>query len=198
MDTFYKTSEAPLEPHELKKLRKGIFILPIVIIGFGLFFGTILSQMEMDEAFLKIFGGFASFFILILIFIGRGYVLDLREQTKEVFQGVVTRKVKRRRKKKKGSSTSYYFYFGDKSIQVPLNIWGQFEEADMIEIHRSRRISNLIYKTELLKRGVMIEQVQEIKEAHEAKEQKMALIALIVFISIVGVAILLVILGILD
>ncbi len=198
MDTFYKTSEAPLEPQELKKLKKGIFILPIVIIGFGIFFGTILSQMNVDETFLKIFGGFACFFVLVLIFIGRGYVLDLRDQTKEIFQGVVTRKVKRRRKKKKGSSTSYYFYFGDKSIQVPLHIWGQFEEADMIEIHRSKRIHNLIYKTELLKRGVMIEQVQEIKEAQEAKEQKMAMIALIVFISIVGLVILLANLGILN
>lgn len=198
MDTFYKTSDAPLEPHELKKLKKGIFILPIVIIGFGLFFGTFLSQMDVDEVFLKIFGGFACLFILVLILIGRGYVLDLREQMKEVFQGVITRKVKRRRKKKKGSSTSYYFYFGEKSIQVPLHIWGQYEEADLIEIHRSKRISNLIYKTELLKRGVMIEQVQEIKEAHEAKEQKMAMIALIIFISIVGTVILLANLGILG
>lgn len=198
MDQFYKTTQAPLEPHELKKLKKGIYIMPIVIIFMIGFFSMVLTQFDLEGTFLKIFGGFAILFMTVLIFIVRGYVLDLRDQTKEILQGVITRKVKRRRKKKKGSSTSYYFYFGDKSILVPLHIWGQYEEADMIEIHRSKRISNLIYKTELMKRGVLIDQVQEIKEAHEAKEQKMAMVALIIFVVIVGVVILLANLGVLG
>ncbi|MDW3190729.1 MAG: hypothetical protein R8G66_00100 [Cytophagales bacterium] len=198
MDQFYKITVAPLEPHELKKLKKGIFIMPIVTIFIIGFFSMVLTQFDLEGTFLKIFGGFAILFMTVLIFIVRGYVLDLRDQTKEILQGVITRKVKRRQKKKKGSSTSYYFYFGDKSILVPLHIWGQFEEADMIEVHRSKRISNLIYKTELMKRGVLVEQVQEIKEAHEAKEQKMTMIALIIFVVIVGVVILLANIGILG
>lgn len=129
--------------------------------------------------------------MLVLALVARGYVLDLREQTKEIFQGVITRKVKRRHKKKKGrSSTTYFFYFGDKSMKVPLHVWGQFEEADMMEIHHSKRIQNTIYKTELLKRGVMVDQVQEIKEAQVAKEQKLALIIFLVFMGIVAAIVL--------
>lgn len=135
------------------------------------------------------FYGFASFFGIIFLIIIRGFALDLRDQTKQVFQGLITRKVRRSSKSKKGrSSTSYYFYFGDKSMKVELNLYNKFQEADLIEIHRSKRLYNMIYDSKLIKKGVMIDEVSELKRIQEAKEKKIGIIILVSILVIVGLA----------
>lgn len=200
MDSFYKTTEAPLEPEELKKLKKGIYIIPFFLVFVAIFFSFILDfTADFEGAFYPVVG-FMSLFGIVLFFIIKAYVLDLRDQKKEIFQGVITWKTFRRSKKSKGkgSSTSYYFYFGEKEMKVPLHIYGKFEEADLIEIHRSKRITNLIYKSELIKRGVMIDKVKEVKQVQVKKQQRMVLIVLIIFFSIVVAVLMAAHLGLFD
>jgi len=190
MENYYKTFEQPLEPKELKKLKRGFIFIPIFTLLFGAFFFFLFNQMEHGGGFKWVVYGFAAFFGLIILTILRGFALDLRDQTKEVFQGLITRKVRRRSKSKKGrNTTSYYFYFGDKSMKVELNLYNKFQEADLIEIHRSKRLYNMIYDSKLIKSGVMKEEVAELKRAQEEKENRIGIIVLIAVLIIVGIVV---------
>jgi len=185
---YYKTFELPLEPHEVKKLKRSFIFIPIFTVLFGAFFFFLFNNMGIDDGWAKwAVIGFAVFFVIIILIILRGFALDLRDQTKQVFQGLITRKVRRRSKGKNKSSTSYYFYFGDKSMKVELNLYHKFQEADLIEIHRSKRLYNMIYDSKLIKRGVMVEEVSELKRIHEEKENRLGVIIMISVLVIVGI-----------
>lgn len=198
MDRYYKTEDRPLEPHELRKLKQGIWVIPFFLVFFVVFFVILFNFVEyQDGFFFWVPVGFAIFFALIMGYIIRGFLLDLRYQTKEVFQGLITRK-EWRRSGGKSKSTTYYFYFGEKRMRVELNIYGKFEEGDLIEIHRSRRLYNMIYKTELLKRGVEMQQVAALKQEQLSKQQRVGFIVIILFVVVVGSLVAGVHLGLID
>ena len=186
MDSYYKVREEPLEQHELRQLKKGMWFIPVIMLIVCLVFFLLFKVVSSHDDALWPFIGFSVFFGLVLFYVLRGYVLDLKKQTKEVLTGVITLKEKRSKKKRKskGSETAYFFHFGDKDIMVPVSVYTQFKEADLVEIHRSTRVANLIYKAGLIKRGVLVEEVKEVKKEHKALEQKMIFQAVMALITI--------------
>ncbi len=199
MDTYYKTEDQPLEPNELRKLKRGFWVIPIFLVLFGGFFAFLFNMLNPNEGItFWIPVGFMTFFIGIMGYIIWGFIMDMSEKTKQVFQGLITRK-HHRRSTGKSKNSSYFLYFGEKKrMRVEPHIYHKFEEGDLIEIHRSRRLYNMIYKTELLKRDVMTQAVSEVKKAQMSKQQRAAFILISLFVVIVGSLVGGVLLGVIE
>lgn len=175
IDTYHKKTYAPLEPHELKKLKKGAYILPFVIAFMGTVMYFLFRDMQYGDFFFWVGVFFITAFVGILGYASWALYMDITKGEKEIFQGVITRKDKVRfRRKKGGSKTSYYLYFGKHYERVELHLYNQFEEGDMIEIHRAKRTYNVIFDTKVIKKGVMMDKITEMREERELKAKKNA------------------------
>lgn len=175
IDTYHKKTYAPMEPHQLKKLKKGFYVLPIFGIIFGVVLYFLFGEMESDDSFFWVGVFFILFFMGIFGWITWALVMDVQSGEKEIFQGIVTRKKSVRRRSKKGrSSTSYYLYFGKHYERVELHVYNRFQEGDMIEIHRAKRTYNVVFDMKLIKSGVMLEEINRQKAELEEHERKNA------------------------
>lgn len=175
METYHKKTYAPLEPHELKKLKKGFYLIPIfaLIMGAALYF--MFGEMQADGFFYWFGIFFIVLFIGIFSWITWALIVDVQSGEKEIFQGVITQKRSvRHRSRKGGSKTSYYLYFGKYYEKVELHVYGKFQEGDMIEIHRAKRTYNVIFDMKLIQRGVMLEEINKMREEREGKARKNA------------------------
>lgn len=168
-----KVSYAPLDAGERKKLKKGFYFIPFFVLFAG---GVIYFMLSMsvggDDFFTYGIIGMAVFFGLLIFWIVRGIVLDLKDNEKKVLQGLITVKQTNRSTGGKRNRRSYYFYFGDKRMRVEPHLYHKFEEGDLIEIHQAKRVYNVIFKSELLKRGALPEEVEQSKTALLQKQKK--------------------------
>lgn len=193
---FYSTSEASLEPHEIKKLKNGYIIIPIFFVLFAVFFYFIFN-VEKDVIWQRIIFGFMLFFAAIMFIIVRGFYLDLKHGTKEITKGVITHKkieVSRGTRARSagargisatgGSKTKWYYYifFGEKRMRVEGHIYDEFSIGDRVEIHHSKRLYNMVYKTIVLEHNVMMDKIAELKEEREKKEKKYWWLGITIFI----------------
>lgn len=187
MDTYYKTEDHPLEPAELRKLKRGIWIIPIFLIIFGVGFTLFFQNVNPNDGFFFwALVVFAFFFAGIMGQITWGLAMDMHYKTKQVFQGLVTKK-EFHWHSGKGKSRSYFLHFGDdKRIRVEPHIYNKFEEGDLIEIHRSKRLYNMIYKTEVLKRDAVMQVVADVKQQQLSKQQRIGFALILLFVLVVG------------
>ncbi|MDW3190722.1 MAG: hypothetical protein R8G66_00065 [Cytophagales bacterium] len=185
-EKYYKTEDIPLEPKELRKLKQGFFVIPIFLLIFVGFFVFLFNMLNpKDGFFFWMPVGFAVFFAGLMGYIIWGFVMDLRTHSKQVFQGLITKK-ELKRHSGKSSSRSYYLLFGEKRMRVELHIFNKFEEGDLIEIHRSKRLYNMIYQTKLLKRDAAMQAVAEVKHQQLNKQQMTGFILIFLFVAIVA------------
>lgn len=186
MEKYHKTEDRPLEPQELRKLKRGFFVIPIFLLIFVGFFVFLFNMLNPDEGFFFwVPVGFAIFFAGLMGYIIWGFVMDLQTKSKQVFQGLITKKEVKRHSGK-SSNRSYYLLFGEKRMRVELYLFNKFEEGDLIEIHRSKRLYNMIYQTKVLKRDAVMEAVAEVKKQHLDKQQPIGFILISLFVAIVA------------
>lgn len=103
MDKYYKTEDRPLTPKELRKLRQGCCVIPIFLLIFGGFFAFLFNRLHPDEGFFFwIPVGFVLFFAGLMGYIIWGFAMDLRTNSKQVFQGLITKKELSRHARKSG------------------------------------------------------------------------------------------------
>lgn len=186
MDTYHKTEDRPLEPKELRKLKRGFWVIPIFLLIIIAFFYFLFSEIKPAEGFFFwVPVGFAVFFGGLMGYIIWGFAMDLSQGTKQVFQGLITGK-DCKRKAGKNASTSYFLLFGEKRMRVELYLYNRFEVGDLVEIHRSKRLYNMIYKTELLQRDATMAPVAENKQAKLRIRERIGFAVVILFVLLVG------------
>ncbi len=168
-----------MSPEEREKLEKkfkfmgpmGLFVLAILALvnyGMGIDFFTILIDV---------------LFIIAFVTIYRAFKLDLRENEKKIWQGLITNKHYTVRSNKNSKSTyTYYFYFGDQRRSINEEIYNQFKEGDMIEIHLAKRVWGVYFDTKLLKENAMPEKLAEYQEQVVSTKKKSSKVGCIIFL----------------
>lgn len=177
--SLLKISFAQMSHEEREKLEKkfnflgpmGLFVLAILALvnfGMGIDFFTILIDILFVVAFVSIF---------------RAFKLDLKENEKKIWQGLITDKDYTVRSNKNSKSTyTYYFYFGDQKRSISKEIYNQFNEGDMIEIHLAKRVWGVYFDTKLLKENAMPETVANYQNKDQATAKKSSNIGCILFL----------------
>ncbi|SMD38373.1 hypothetical protein SAMN04488029_3772 [Reichenbachiella faecimaris] len=149
----------------------GVFILVIlagVNYGMGMDFFTILIDLLFVVAFIAIF---------------RAFKLDLRENEKKIWQGLITNKhYTVTSNKNSRSAYTYYFYFGDQKRTVSEEVYNQFKEGDLIETHLAKRVWGVYFDAKLLKENAMPETVAEYQNKEEATSKKSSKMGCILFL----------------
>ncbi len=195
MDKYYKTQDVPLEPQELAKLKRGFWVIPvflIIFIGFFVFIFQVVTPVDGPIFWIPVV--MSVFFAGLMGYIIWGFVMDLSLGTKQVFQGLITKKDVHHGAGKSKSRT-YYLFFGEKRMRVEPHIYHKFEEGDLIELHRSKRLYNMIYKTELLKREVVMQVVAEAQQQRMSRQQRIGFILISLFVLTIGMFVAAVLLG---
>lgn len=182
MDKYYKTEDKPLEPQELAKLKRGFWVIPVFLVIFTGFFVFIFQVVKpVDGPIFWVPVVFAVFFVGLMGYIIWGFTMDMIQKTKQVFQGLITKKDIHHGAGKSKSRT-YYLFFGEKRLRVEPYIFNKFEEGDLIELHRSKRLYNMIYKTELLKRDVVMQVVADVKHQQMSQQQRIGFTLILLFV----------------
>ncbi|WP_109830391.1 hypothetical protein [Reichenbachiella versicolor] len=153
VDTEYlKVTFDQLNDSERAKLQKSFkMMIPI-----GVFAMVVLGIVNFSfdfEFFVILVDGF---FVVAFAMIYGSYKLDLKENEKRIWQGIITHKTYTVRSNKDRKSTyTYYFYFGNESRKVTKEVYDDFKEGDFIEIHQAKRVFGVYFETKLLKEGVI-------------------------------------------
>lgn len=195
MDKYYKTEDHPLAPEELRKLKRGFWVIPVfslVFVGFFVFIFQVVSPVDGPIFWIPVV--FAAFFVGLIGYIIWGFTMDITQQSKQVFQGLITKK-DIHRSAGKSKNRTYHLFFGEKRMRVEPYIYNKFEEGDLIEIHRSKRLYNMIYKTELLKRDVVMHVVAAVKQQQMSRQQRIGFILISLFVLAIGMFVAAVLLG---
>ncbi len=180
-----KFTYEPLSEKERSKLKKGFIFIPVfILISGGIFYFMLSGPGSGDDFFGFAVMGMAVIFIAVIFWITRAVVLDLRDNEKKIIQGVITLKETHTSTGKK-RRTTYYFHFGDYKLSVQANIYHQFEEGDLIEIHQAKRVYNITFDSKLLKRGVLPEEVEKFRAIHEEKTKKVNRLSVVIFVIVV-------------
>ncbi len=149
----------------------GLFILAILALvnyGMGIDFFTILIDV---------------LFVIAFITIYRAFKLDLKENEKKIWQGLITNKHYTVQSSKNSKSTyTYYFYFGDQKRSISEEIYNQFNEGDMIEIHLAKRVWGVYFDTKLLKENAIPEKMAEYQDQVISKKKKSSKVGCVVFL----------------
>ncbi|MEQ9290338.1 MAG: hypothetical protein RIG77_25625 [Cyclobacteriaceae bacterium] len=186
MEEYQKVTYAPMNEEERSKVKKAF----LFIVFFALLSGTVfyfLFKLTHDiEPFFWGLCGIAILFSGILLYATWAAMIDLRDNEKAIVQGVVTMK-RTFRSTGKRRRTSYYLYFGKKSMRVRLELYNKFKEGDLIEIHKAKRTYNIIFKTELLKQGLLKEKIAEQREKHNKRGKVLRFLTIPICLSIVVV-----------
>lgn len=152
-------------------LPMGVFILVIlagVNYGMGMDFFTILID---------------ALFVVAFVTIYRAFKLDLKENEKKIWQGLITNKHYTVRSNKNSRSTyTYYFYFGDQKRSVSEEVYNQFKQGDLIEIHLAKRVWGVYFDTKLLKENAMPDTVAEYQDRTEKTTKRSSKIGCVVFL----------------
>lgn len=149
-----KITFAPMNQEERAKLEKvfklvvpvGIFALAIVGgVSYGMGFG--LFSLLIDVLF-----------VVAFVTIYRTFKLDLKENEKKIWQGLITDKNYTVQSNKDSRNTyRYYFHFGDQKRAISKDIYDEFNVGDAIEIHLAKRVWGVYFDTKLLKENAMPE-----------------------------------------
>ncbi|MEP3388319.1 MAG: hypothetical protein ABJO02_09045 [Reichenbachiella sp.] len=176
-----KITFAQMSQDEREKLEKkskilvpmGIFILVILSVvnyGMGLDFFTLLID---------------TLFVIAFITIYRAFKLDLRENEKKIWQGVITNKHYTVKSNKGSRNTyTYYFYFGEQKRSISEEVYNQFNVGDLVEIHLAKRVWGVYFDTKLLKENAMPDTVasyQNIDKSTAKNSSRMGCILFLVF-----------------
>ena len=174
-----KITYAQMSSEEREKLENkfkfmgpmGLFVLAILALvnyGMGIDFFTILIDV---------------LFVIAFITIYRAFKLDLKENEKKIWQGLITNKHYTVRSNKNSKSTyTYYFYFGEQKRSISEEIYNQFNEGDMIEIHLAKRVWGVYFDTKLLKENAMPEKVAEYQDQVVNTKKKTSKVGCVVFL----------------
>lgn len=151
----------------------GIFVLVILIavnFGMGIDFFTLLID---------------TLFIIAFASIYRAFKLDLKENEKKIWQGLITNKDYTVRSNKNSRNTyTYYFYFGGQKRTISEAVYNQFNVGDFIEIHLAKRVWGVYFGTKLLKENAMPETVAEYQDKAQATSKKSSKIGCILFLTL--------------
>lgn len=149
----------------------GVFILVVlagVNYGMGMDFFTILID---------------ALFVVAFVTIYRAFKLDLQENEKKIWQGLITNKHYTVRSNKNSRSTyTYYFYFGNQKRSVSEEVYNQFKEGDLIEMHLAKRVWGVYFDTKLLKENAMPYTVTEYQDKTEETTKRSSKIGCVVFL----------------
>lgn len=149
----------------------GLFVLVILVAvnyGMGLDFFTILIDILFVIGFVSIF---------------RAFKLDLKENEKKIWQGLITNKDYTVRSNKNSKSTyTYYFYFGDQKRTISEEMYHQFNVGDFIEIHLAKRVWGVYFDTKLLKENAMPETVANYQNTDHTTTKKSSRLGCILFL----------------
>lgn len=186
---FYRESELPLEEAELKRLKKGFIFVPIFGLVFALFLGFFFTIVD-DQVSRYFLIGFTIFAVGVFSFITYGLIADIKGGTKQVIQGLVTHKevqVSTSNSKNTSNKTTYYLHFGTKRLNVTGDLYAKFNKGDLVEIHQAKRTYNTVFKTELIKRNVQMEQIEAMDAVRKAEAQKNWWLPFALFIAIIPI-----------
>ncbi len=149
----------------------GVFIfviLSVVNYGMGIDFFTILIDVLFVIAFVSIY---------------RAFKLDLKENEKKIWQGVITNKHYTVRSNKNSRNTyTYYFYFGDQKRSISETVYNQFNVGDLVEIHLAKRVWGVYFDTKLLKENAMPETVAEYQNTEKSPARESSKIGCLLFL----------------
>lgn len=174
--TYAQMSHA--EREQLQKKFKflipmGVFILLVlglVNYGMGLDFFTLLIDTLFVVAFVSIY---------------RAFHLDLKENEKKIWQGVITNKHFTVKSNKDSRNTyTYYFYFGKQKRSISEEVYNQFNVGDLIEVHLAKRAWGVYFDTKLLKENAMsdtVAQYQNQVQAITKNSRKMGCVVFLIF-----------------
>ncbi len=154
------------EREKLEKVFK--FVVPVGIFVFVILAGV---NFGMD------FGLFTLFidilFVIAFVTIYRTFQLDLKENEKKIWQGLITHKDYTVQSNKDSKSTyRYYFHFGDQKRTIDKEIYDRFNVGDFIEIHLAKRVWGIYFDTKLLKENAMPEVIAEYQNMPKAPDRK--------------------------
>lgn len=186
---FYRESELPLEDAELKRLKKGFIFIPVFGVVFALFLGFFFTIVD-DQVSRYFLIGFTIFAVGVFSFITYGLIADIKGGTKQVIQGLVTHKevqVSTSNSKNTSSKTTYYLHFGAKRLNVTGDLYAKFNKGDLVEIHQAKRTYNTVFKTELIKSNVQMDQIEAMDAVRKAEAQKNWWLPFALFIGIIPV-----------
>lgn len=150
----------------------GIFVLVILaVVNYGFDFDLFTLLID-------------TLFVIAFVSIYRAFKLDLKENEKKIWQGVITNKDYTVRSNKNSRNTyTYYFYFGDQKRSISETVYNQFNVGDFIEIHLAKRVWGVYFDTKLLKENAMPETVAEYQNIQTTTKKKSSKMGCVLFLA---------------
>ncbi|MEP2026336.1 MAG: hypothetical protein ABJH98_12355 [Reichenbachiella sp.] len=172
--TFAQMSQEEREQIEKKfklLVPMGVFVLVILaIVNYGFDFDLFTLLID-------------ALFVIAFVSIYRAFKLDLKENEKKIWQGLITNKDYTVRSNKNSQNTyTYYFYFGDQKRSISETVYNQFNVGDFIEIHLAKRVWGVYFDTKLLKENAMPETVAEYQDKAQVTSKKSSKVGCILFL----------------
>jgi hypothetical protein len=186
---YYRESELPLEEDEIKQLKKGFVFIPIFGLVFTIFFIIFFAVVE-DQVFRYFLMGFVVIAVGVFVSITYALIADLNGGTKQVIQGLVTHKevlTSTSNSKKTGNKTTYYIYFGAKKLNVTIDLYTKFNRGDLVEIHQAKRSYNSVFKTEIIKSNVQMDQIEAMDTLRRTEAKKRWWVPFAIFLAAIPI-----------